>query len=114
MVPPKTPDERYVVLEGRAGPRLWRASNPTMSESDRQTLVDQLMHARRQVKAARGHPELLKAARKLVDDAKRRLGERGPVSWSDGEPDLNRSLVEMSPYCEWWQRRFESECTIER
>lgn len=41
-------------------------------------------------------------ARRAVDEAKRALGERGPVWWSDGVPDLNRHLVKNSPYWEWW------------
>ena len=105
MAPPKTPDEKYIIVEGRAGPRLWRASNPALSASARQTLVDDLMDGRRAVKAAKGDPERRTAARKLVDRAKHRLGERGPVWWSDGERDLNRMLVKTSPYRDWWQRR---------
>ena len=31
------------------------------------------------------------AAHQLFDDVKRALGERGPVWWKDGSPDLNRS-----------------------
>lgn len=111
MVPPKTPDEKYVIVEGRPDPRLWRATNPRLSESDRQTLVDELMDGRRAVKAAQGNPEHLSAARKLVDRAKHRLGERGLVWWSDGEPDLNGKLVKMSPYRDWWQRRADSDFT---
>ncbi|QDG93254.1 hypothetical protein NIBR502774_12500 [Rhizobium sp. NIBRBAC000502774] len=30
------------------------------------------------------------------------LGERGPVWWNDGEPDLNRTLVRNSLYSEWY------------
>lgn len=105
MIPPKTPDEKYIIVEGRDGPRLWRATNPYLSASARQSLVDELMDGRRAVKAAKGNPEHFAAARKLVDRAKHLLGERGPVWWSDGEPDLNGKLVKMSPYCDWWQRR---------
>lgn len=41
-------------------------------------------------------------ARRAVDQAKHKLGERGPVWWSDGSPDLNRHLVKNSPYADWF------------
>nr|WP_244496706.1 hypothetical protein [Aureimonas ureilytica] len=41
-------------------------------------------------------------ARQAVDRAKRALGERGPVWWSDGAPDLNRRLVRNTPYADWY------------
>ncbi|MEA1072464.1 hypothetical protein SH584_07320 [Sphingomonas sp. LY29] len=103
--PPRTPDGRYIVVEGKAGPRLWRASNPGLSETERQQLVDQLMDARRAVRDAKGDPDLLAKARAAVDRAKRGLGERGPVWWDDGSADLNRTLVRNSPYAEWWTNR---------
>ena len=37
-------------------------------------------------------------ARAEVDAAKRALGERGPVWWADGTPDLDRGLVANTPY----------------
>jgi hypothetical protein len=40
--------------------------------------------------------------RKAVDKIKIALGERGPVWWTDGTPDLNRHKVSGSPYAEWW------------
>lgn len=100
--PLRTPDGRYFVIGGRDGPRLWRASNPELPEEQRQALVDALMAARRAVKAAREDPDSLTRARADVDQAKRGLGERGPVWWSDGSPDINRTLVKNSPYHEWW------------
>ena len=103
--PPRTPDGRYIVVEGKAGPRLWRAGNPGLSETERQRLVDQLMNARRAVRDAKGDPDLLATARAAVDRAKRGLGERGPVWWDDGGPDLNRTLIRNSPYADWWTNR---------
>jgi hypothetical protein len=38
-----------------------------------------------------------------VDDAKRTLGERGPVWWADGAPDYNRHMVKNSPYADWYE-----------
>jgi hypothetical protein len=30
------------------------------------------------------------------------LGERGPVWWDDGTPDLNRHLARTGPYAQWY------------
>ncbi len=99
-----TPDSRYLVIEGALGPRLWRASNPNLNPGDRAVLVQRLMTARRSVRAARGDPSALAAARAEVDEAKRALGERGAVWWTGGAPDLNRTLVRNSPYRAWWEQ----------
>ena len=48
MKPLITPDGRYIVVRGR----LWRASNPDLSEAERNALVHDLASARREVKAA--------------------------------------------------------------
>lgn len=37
-------------------------------------------------------------AMQQVEAAKISLGERGPVWWADGAPDLNRHLVKNTPY----------------
>ena len=97
-----TPDGRYFVVRGR----LWRRANPDLPAEKRDTLVRELMNARRAVKAAlkSGNAEELQLARKAVDAAKTGLGERGPVWWTDGSPDLNRHKVSGSPYEEWWAR----------
>jgi hypothetical protein len=97
-----TPDGRYFVVRGR----LWRRANPNLPVEKREALVRELMAARRAVKAAlkSGKPEELALARGAVDIAKIALGERGPVWWMDGAPDLNRSKVSGSPYAEWWAK----------
>lgn len=95
MTAPKTPDGRYILVRGR----LWRASNPNLPEAKRQSLVDALMDARRRVRST--DPEIVLAARQAVDATKRALGERGPVWWTDGAPDLNRTLAKNSPYADW-------------
>ncbi len=53
---------------------------------------------------ARRHEDVEKgaAAKVSVDAAKQALGERGPVWWTDGEPDWNRHLARNSPYAEWF------------
>jgi len=96
---PSTPDGRYFVVKGR----LWRMSNPELPPERRQALVNQLMQARRQVGLAMkaGDPEAERKARQAVDEAKRGLGERGPVWWRDGAPDFNRKAVAATPYAEW-------------
>lgn len=102
---PRTPDERYLIIEGKNGPRLWRATNPHLEEAERQQLIDRLMTARRAVRRANGRPDELDAARKEVDRTKRALGERGPPWWTDGAPDLNRRLLRNTPYWKWWTQQ---------
>lgn len=95
-----TPDGRYFIVKGR----LWRTSNPALAPDRRQELVDQLMTARRQVGGAvkAGDPDAERTARAAVDAAKRALGERGPVWWDDGAPDLNRKMVANTSYADWF------------
>lgn len=97
---PVTPDGRYFVVRGR----LWRTTNPALAEDVRQSLVSDLMTARRAVRDALhdGGPSLVKA-RTAVDTAKIALGERGPVWWSDGAPDLNRHMARNTPYANWFK-----------
>ncbi|WP_425351862.1 hypothetical protein [Rhizobium anhuiense] len=40
----------------------------------------------------------LREGRTAVDAAKIGLGERGPVWWTDGAPDLNRHLAKTTQY----------------
>ncbi|MBU1357309.1 MAG: hypothetical protein KKC85_08745 [Gammaproteobacteria bacterium] len=97
---PQTPDGRYFVVRGR----LWRLSNPDLSPATRDALVAELMAARRDVGLQRraGDADGLRDARARVDVAKRALGERGPVWWTDGTPDFNRRLVKNTPYAAWF------------
>jgi len=99
---PVTPDGRYIVVRGR----LWRRSNPHLSPEHRRTLVNALMEARRAVRAALAakDPDQLAKARARVEAAKVGLGERGPVWWKDGSPDLNRHMAKNTDYAEWWAR----------
>jgi hypothetical protein len=96
---PVTPDGRYFVVRGR----LWRLANPSLSSATRSALVSELMTARSAVRSAKlgGDQAAEAAAHHVVDVAKRKLGERGPVWWVDGSPDLNRHLVKNTPYASW-------------
>ena len=100
LAAPVPPEGRYRVVRGR----LWRRADPGLSDAVRQAHVDRLMAARRAVRAAgRGKDAAaLKAARDDVDAAKVALGERGPVWWTDGAPDLNRHLARNTPYAGWY------------
>lgn len=100
MAAPVTPDGRYLVVRGR----LWRCSNPHLSEARRADLVTELMSARRAKQAAMraGDVAAREAARSRVDAAKVALGERGPVWWDDNAPDFNRRLARTTPYAAWF------------
>jgi len=97
---PVTPDGRYFVVRGR----LWRTSDPGLDPEERERLVHDLMVARRAVGMAKqsGDEVAKAAARRAVDTAKRALGERGPVWWRDGSPDLNRHMARNTSYAQWF------------
>lgn len=97
---PVTPDGRYLIVRGR----LWRCADPGLPPTRRAELVHDLMTARRAVRAALAQADdaALAAAREAVDRAKTALGERGPVWWSDGAPDLNRRMARNTAYADWF------------
>lgn len=109
-VPLRTPDGRYLVIAGK----LWRASNPALSDEERGLRTKELMRARRLVASAlrSGDAESLRTARRRVNGAKESLGERGAVWWDDGAPDFNRRLVRNTPYAAWHARIEELEQLI--
>ena len=92
---PVTPDGRYFVVRGR----LWRLSDPSLEPANREQLVRELMTARRL------------RDRAGVDTAKRGLGERGPVWWTDDAPDWNRHLAKNTPYADWWADQMPPDTT---
>ncbi|MDA8743323.1 hypothetical protein N9N28_01705 [Rubripirellula amarantea] len=102
---PTTEDGRYFVHRER----LWRCTNPNLSEEDRVRLVRELMQARRAVKSAKagGNKGELRKARARVNEVKIALGERGPCWWND-DSDYNRCLVKNTPYARWWRDRESS------
>lgn len=71
--PERTSDGHHVIIDGRR----WRATDPSIPENFRQELVDELMSARRAVKAHEAD------ARRRVQDAKTALGERGHPWWEE-------------------------------
>ncbi len=75
----RTPDGRYVVVDGRR----WRATDPDLPEDVAARLRRQLMAARRAVGAAlrAQDPEAERTARAGVQRAKTALGERGTPWW---------------------------------
>nr|WP_249157475.1 hypothetical protein [Bradyrhizobium diazoefficiens] len=79
-------------------------ANPHLGEREKSELVKRLMTARRAVRDAKASAdsEAEAAAHRAVDDAKRVLGERGPVWWRDGAPDLNRHMAKNTPYAAWY------------
>lgn len=94
-----TPDGRYIVVRGR----LWRRSDPRLGSERHQALIDELMAARRAVgRALRSDSAALPDARMAVDAAKVALGERGPVWWADGTPDLTRRMARTTVYADWY------------
>jgi hypothetical protein len=99
---PVTPDGRYFVVRGR----LWRMANPGLDEVERADLVGRLMAARRAVRGARkaADPDAEATAHRAVDEVKQALGERGPVWWDDGSPDLNRHMAKNTHYGEWYAK----------
>jgi hypothetical protein len=99
---PVTPDGRYFVVRGR----LWRMANPALGEKEGSKLVDRLMAARRAVRDAKSSADLEAeaAAHKTVDQIKHALGERGPVWWDDGSPDLNRHMAKNTPYADCYAK----------
>lgn len=97
---PITPDGRYFVVRGR----LWRCTDPSLAPEARTRLTRELMAARRAVRTALANDDAtaLRAARAAVDAAKVALGERGPVWWTDGAPDVGRRLARNTSYAAWY------------
>lgn len=95
---PETPDGRYFVSKGR----LWRKTDPGLDDSTRRAAIKALMQARRDL-IGQEDADSIAEARARVDAAKRRLGERGPVWWTDGARDQGGRHPKNSSYADWWQ-----------
>ena len=81
----RTPDGRYVVVDGRR----WRATDPLIPEERAAALRKELMSARRDVGAALRAEDASaeKAARARVQAAKVALGERGTPWWEQTDAE---------------------------
>ncbi|MGM0832926.1 MAG: hypothetical protein ACQEUK_08830 [Pseudomonadota bacterium] len=97
---PHTPDGPYFVAKNR----LWRSTDPRLSDDEKRTHIKALMKARRAVRSAQQQNDeiALRQAREAVQSAKELLGERGPVWWQDGAPDESGLAPHNSSYAEWW------------
>ena len=84
--------ETHRVIKGRR----WRVSDPALDDHIRQHLVDELMDARRAVKAALQSPDADDevVARARVHDAKVALGERGGRWWEPMSPSEETERVD--------------------
>lgn len=111
MKHPVTPDGSYFVVRGR----LWRMANPGLDEITRDHLVARLMAARRAVRDAKkaADHEAESTAHRAVNEAKQALGERRPVWWDDGSPDLNRRMAKNTLYADrYWPVSNDLCCAI--
>jgi hypothetical protein len=92
--PEKTADGHHVIIDGRR----WRATDPRLSEDERQRHVNELMAARRDVGTAkrRGDEDAVREARDRVHAAKVALGERGPTWWEDDAAKGDAAATEGS------------------
>ncbi len=80
--PERTPDGRYVVIDGRR----WRATDPAIPEERRAELTRVLMAWRRDVRRTRG-TEAEAVSRAGVHAAKVALGERGTPWWEQSDAE---------------------------
>lgn len=100
---PHTPDGRYFVAKNR----LWRCTDPRLSEDEKRTHIKALMKARRAVRTAQQQDDAdaLREARDAVQVAKEALGERGQVWWDDDAPDEGGLAPHNSSYAQWWKQQ---------
>ena len=76
-------DERWMVIDGRR----WRRTDPCLPTDLVEALKSHLGSGRSGVRAAKGDPERVAAARRRVGIAKHGLGERGPYWWDAPEAE---------------------------
>lgn len=110
---PVTPDGHYFVVRGR----LWRCTDPSLTDERRSELTKQLMDARRAIGALNRSKRskdgsggddgqtAMRDARDAVQKAKEGLGERGDVWWNKEEGEVcDRKMVWNTGYKHWWQQ----------
>jgi hypothetical protein len=86
-------------------------ANPGLDEAERADLVGRLMEARRPVRGVKkaADPDAAATAHRVVDEVKQALGERGPVWWNDGSPDLSRHMAKNTLYVDWYAKLARSD-----
>ena len=84
-------------------------ANSGLDEAERAELVGRLMEARRAVRGAESGAGAEATAHRAVDKVKQALGERGPVWWHDGSPDLNRHMAKNTLYAKWYAKLARSD-----
>ena len=94
---PTTPDGRYFVSKNK----LWRKTDPRLTNTERRAAIKAMMQARRDVASAQTEADE-RDARARIDAAKTQLGEAGPVWWDDGAPDESGLTPANSSYADWW------------
>lgn len=90
MTPERTPDGRYVVVDGRR----WRTADPALPDDVRARLLHHLGVARAAVRTA-ADDDAVAAARARVQLAKTGLGERG-TPWWEQDDDARRDRWETA------------------
>lgn len=87
-------DARWITIDGRR----WRRTDPSIPETFRKELVDELMSARRAVGAAKraDDADRVGLARQRVHAAKVALGERGAPWWDDPDDESLRTRAEAA------------------
>ena len=95
---PETPDGRYFVSRGK----LWRMTNPALSDGERRSAIKSMMQARLALRHASSGTEA-EMARRDLNAAKMLLGETGPVWWNDGAADLTGQHPGGTIYAAWWE-----------
>jgi Protein of unknown function (DUF3253) len=83
--PERTPDGRYVVIDGRR----WRATDPGIPDTLAAELRKALMAARRDIGAARRDEQDPTPIRRRVQAAKVALGERGRPWWEPAQEETD-------------------------
>ncbi len=101
---PTTPDGRYFISKAK----LWRKTDPQLSNKERRAAIKAMMQARRDGAKAATEAEA-QDARMRINAAKTRLGEAGPVWWDDGAPDESGLAPANSSYADWWAGLSEQE-----
>ena len=97
-VPALTPDGRYDVVRGN----LCRRSNPGLTPDQRAALVARLRDAEQRIQTNTDNYLAVREAKTIAARTLVELGERGPVWWRDGAPDLHGQPIKQSPYGKWW------------